>query len=80
MWAKGPDTSKMPLDFSRRIDESVRAGVIDHARLHYDRSGHLEFVPRETGVGHCRTRKEEFDKVAGHNEQLDRIDPALRGS
>lgn len=77
-WAKGLDYSRMPLDLSRRIYESVRAGVIHQARLHYDKSGHLEFVHSETGV---RTLKDEFDKVAWHNEHhLEQIDLALRGS
>lgn len=77
-WAKGLDYSGMPLDLSRRIYESVRAGVIYQARLHYDRKGHLEFVHSETGI---RTLKNEFDKVAAHNEHhLEQIDSALRGS
>ena len=76
-WAKGLDYSRMPLDLSRRIYDSVRAGVIYQARQHYDRNGHLEFVHSETGV---RTLKTEFDKVAAHNEHhLEQIDSALRG-
>lgn len=77
-WAKGLDYSRMPLDVSRRIYDSVRAGVIYQARLQYERSGHREFVHSETGV---RTLKAEFDKVAAHNERhLDQIDTALKGS
>jgi hypothetical protein len=77
-WAKGLDYSQMPLDLSRRIYDSVRSGVIYQARLHYDRSGHLEFVHSETGI---RTLKDELDKVASHNEHhLEQIDSALRGS
>ena len=75
-WAKGLDYSQAPLDLSRRIYESVRAGVIYQARLHYARSGRLEFVHSETGV---RTLRDEFDKVAAHNEHhLAQIDLALR--
>lgn len=78
LWAKGLDYSRMPLDLSRRIYDSVRAGVIYHARLHYDKSGQLEFVHSETGV---RTLKAEFDKIASHNEHhLEQIDLALKGS
>jgi hypothetical protein len=78
LWAKGLDYAGMPLDQSRRIYESVRAGVIYQARLHYERSGHLEFVHSETGI---RTLKAEFDKVASHNEHhLEQIESALRGS
>src|SRR5271169_7000212 len=40
-WARGLDYSRMPLDLSRRIYDSVRAGVIHQARLHYEESGHL---------------------------------------
>lgn len=76
-WARRLDYSRLPLDLSRRIYDSVRAGVIYQARLHYEESGHLEFVHSETGV---RTLKAEFDKVASHNEHhLAQIDLALRG-
>jgi len=76
-WAKGLDYSRMPLDVSRRMYDSVRAGVIYQARLHYDTHGHLEFVHSETGI---RTLKDEFDKVAWHNEHhLEQIDLALKG-
>jgi hypothetical protein len=64
-WAKGLDYATLPLELSRRIYESVRSAVIYYARLHYDEKGHLEFVHSVTGV---RTLKDEFDKVADHNE------------
>jgi len=77
-WATGLDYSRMPLDLSRRIYDAVRAGIIYQARLHYDRSGHLEFVHSETGI---RTLQAEFDKIAAHNDHhLQQIDLALRGS
>jgi len=77
-WAKGLDYSRMPLDLSRRIYEAVRAGIIYQARQHYDTEGHRQFVHSETGV---RTLKEEFDKVASHNEHhLGQIELALQGS
>ena len=77
-WAKGLNYSGMPLELSRQIYESVRAGVIYHARLHYGSKGHLEFIHSETGV---RTLKAEFDKVAAHNEHhLEQIDSALKAS
>jgi len=76
-WAAGLDYSRLPLDLSRRIYESVRAGMIYHARLRYDTDGQREFVHSETGL---RTLKEEFDKVASHNEHhLEQIDLALKG-
>src|SRR6476469_8823730 len=75
-WANGLDYSEIPLDLSRGIYESVRTGIIYHARLHYSRDGHLEFVHSETGL---RTLKDEFDKVASHNEHhLLQIDLALQ--
>ena len=33
-WAKGLDYSHLPLDLSRRISETVRAGITYQARLH----------------------------------------------
>src|SRR5260370_36030531 len=74
-WAKGLNYAQMPLDLSRRIYDATRAGIIYQARLHYDKSGHLEFVHSETGI---RTLQAEFDKVAAHNEHhLEQIDSAL---
>ena len=75
-WAERLDYSRTPLDISRRIYESVRAAIIYYAGLHYERSGHLEFVHSVTGV---RTLRDEFDKVASHNEHhLRQIRSALR--
>ena len=75
-WAAGLDYSQMPLDLSRRIYEATRAATIHLANEHYDRSGHLEFVHSETGV---RTLREEFDKVAEHNQHhLAQIELALK--
>ena len=76
-WAKGLDYSQKPLDISRRVYESVRTAIIYYAGLHYEENGHLEFVHSVTGV---RTLKDEFDKVAAHNEHhLEQIRLALRG-
>jgi hypothetical protein len=75
-WAHGLDYSKVPLDISRRVYESVRGAVIYYAGLYYEEKGHLEFVHSKTGV---RTLKDEFDKVAAHNEHhLEQIRLALR--
>ena len=74
-WAKELDYSQLPLELSRNIYESIRGAIIHYARLHYDQHGHLEFVHSETGV---RTLKDEFDKVASHNQHhLDQISSAL---
>lgn len=64
-WAKGLDYSRVPLEISRRVYESVRAAIIYYAGLYYEPKGQLEFVHSVTGV---RTLKDEFDKVASHNE------------
>jgi len=76
-WAQGLDYGNVPLGLSRQVYASVRNAVIYYAGLHYERKGHLEFVHSVTGV---RTLKEEFDKVASHNEHhLGQVRLALRG-
>lgn len=75
-WATGLDYSEMPLDLSRRIYDACRGGIIHLAGKHYEGSGHLEFVHSETGI---RTLRDEFDKVAEHNEHhLAQIEVALK--
>ncbi len=77
-WAKGLGYTQRPIDLSRRIYESTRDGIIYYARSNYSKNGQLEFVHSETGV---RTLKDEFDKVAAHNQHhLEQIRTALRGS
>jgi len=77
-WAKSLDYSQMPLDLSLRIYEANRAGIIHLATQHYERSGHLEFIHSETGL---RTLKDEFDRVAAHNDHhLNQIEMALNST
>jgi len=64
-WAKGLDYARVPLDISRRVYESVRNANIYYAGAQYEASGNLEFVHSVDGV---RTLRDEFDKVAAHNE------------
>jgi hypothetical protein len=64
-WAAGLDYSRVPLDMYRRIYEAVRSAMMYYASQYYEHKGHLEFVHSVTGV---RTLKDEFDKVASHNE------------
>lgn len=64
-FAKGLNYAEIPLEMSRRIYESVRAAMIYHAGIHYEKHGQLEFVHSKTGL---RTLKDEFDKTAAHNE------------
>jgi hypothetical protein len=75
-WAKGLDYAQVPLDISRRVYESVRNAIIYYAGRDYEEKGHMEFVHSVTGV---RTLRDEFDKVASHNEQhLEQIRLAMR--
>jgi hypothetical protein len=77
-WATSLDYSRRPLALSRSIFAALREGVLYHARLHYERDGHREFVHSQTGA---RTLREEIDKVASHNEHhLSQIRLAIRGS
>jgi DinB superfamily len=77
-WAKGLDYSQVPLELSRRIYQAVREAIIYYAALNYETKGHLEFVHSVTGL---RTLRDEFDKVADHNEHhLGQIRLALQGS
>ena len=64
-WSTALDYSSLPLELSRQVYLSTRAGITHHARIHYDTLGHLEWIHSETGV---RTLKDDFDKVAWHNE------------
>jgi hypothetical protein len=74
-WAQALDYSTMPLELSREIYRSTRAGVRYLATLYYEKNGQLEWVHSETGV---RTLRDELDKVAAHNEHhLDQIRTAL---
>lgn len=74
-WAAGLDYSQLPLDLSRRIYDATRAGIIHLVRQYYETSGDREFVHSETGL---RTLRQEFDKVADHNEHhLAQIEMAL---
>ena len=75
-WADALDYAKAPLPLARQVFEAVRNTIIYHAGLHYERNGHLEWVHSVDGV---RTLRDEFDKVAAHNENhLRQIRLALR--
>jgi hypothetical protein len=64
-WARGLDYSKLPLELSRHVYESVRNAIIYYAGVHYELNGHREFVHSVDGL---RTLKDQFDEVATHNE------------
>lgn len=74
-WARGLDYARRPLEISRGVYEPVRNAIIYYAGLHYERSENLEWVHSVDGV---RTLRQEFDKVAAHNEHhLSQIRVAL---
>lgn len=74
-WAAGLEYESRPLALSRALFSANRAGVIHYARGHYLDGETLDFVHSETGV---RTLRQEFDKVADHNEHhLQQIRRAL---
>lgn len=64
-WAEKLEYESLPLEISRGIYDAVRRAHIHFARKFYASHGHLEFVHSEMGV---RTLRQEFDKVADHNE------------
>ena len=77
LWARNLDYSTLPLEISRGMYESVRRAHIYYARRFYESRADLEFVHSEAGV---RTLRQEFDKVADHNEHhLTQIRAALAG-
>jgi len=77
-WAQKLDYSRVPLELAKTLYLSSREGVKYYARLHYERSNDITFVHSETGL---RTLKNEFDKVASHNQQhLNDIEKALLSS
>jgi hypothetical protein len=74
-WAKALDYSQVPLAIAREVYTSVRSAIIYYAGVHYERSGHREWVHSVDGL---RTLRDEFDKVAAHNEHhLSQIRVAL---
>lgn len=75
LWAKHLDYASLPLEISRGVYDAVRRAHIHYARRFYESRGHLEFVHSEMGM---RTLRQEFDKVADHNEHhLTQIRAAL---
>jgi hypothetical protein len=77
-WAHQLDYDRVPLDMARRIYDAVRVGHIHYASLFYESKGHIQWMHSATGV---RTLKDEFDKVAQHNEHhLGQIRQALGGT
>ena len=64
-WASRLGCDRRPLELSREMYRTTRDGIVYYAGLHYPSSATVEFVHSGTGV---RTLKDEFEKVALHNE------------
>lgn len=77
-WATKLDYSTVPLELAKSIYVSSREGILHYARRHYEGSDAITFVHSVTGL---RTLKDEFDKVAAHNQHhVDHIERALQSS
>lgn len=77
-WADKLDYAKRELSTDNAIFQSIRQGVMALASSYYESAGEHQFVHNETGI---RTVKQEFDKVAWHNEHhLSQIRRALGNS
>lgn len=76
-WADGLNYAEVPLELMRPVYESTRSAVMYYVMRHYEKDGHIAFVHSSTGL---RTLRDEFDKVASHNEHhLRQIRSALAG-
>ena len=74
-WAANLDYDRRPLQLSREIYSSTRDGIMYYVDPYYEKHGDLDYVHSAAGI---RTLKEEFDKVASHNQHhLEQIRQAL---
>jgi hypothetical protein len=64
-WAQRLDYATMPLEIARELYRWSREAVLHLAPRHYEGSDKISFVHSTDGV---RTLRDEFDKVAWHNE------------
>ncbi len=75
VWCEKLSYNQLPLSLNKNVYTSVRAAIIHLAQNYYETAGHHQYVHNETGL---RTVKDEFDKVALHNEHhLNQIVTAL---
>jgi len=65
LWCQQLEYAHFPLELSKALFLANRNSVIYLAERYYAGSENKEFVHSETGV---RTLKDEFDKVAWHNQ------------
>ncbi|MEZ4888430.1 MAG: DinB family protein [Chitinophagales bacterium] len=74
-WAKQLHYEYFPIAINKNIYSAVRESIIYLADEYYEPLGSNEFVHSETGL---RTLKEEFEKVALHNQNhIHQIELAL---
>ena len=64
-WAERLNYAEVPLELMRPVYESTRAAVIYYAQRDFEAKGDIEFVHSTSGL---RTLRDEFEKVAWHNE------------
>jgi hypothetical protein len=75
LWCHNLDYRNFPLEISKSLYLANRTSVIFLAAKYYNELGSKEFVHSQTGL---RTLKEEFDKVAHHNQNhINQIRAAL---
>ena len=74
-WATNLAYDQRELSVDQAIYASIRRGVMTLATAYYETAGDNQYVHSQTGL---RTVREEFDKVAWHNEHhLKQIRQAL---
>ena len=75
LWCTNLDYENYPLEISKSLYLASRQSIIYLATNYYIKSGDKEFIHSETGL---RTLKDEFDKVAVHNQgHINQIKTAL---
>ena len=74
-WSTHLNYESFPLEISKSLYLANRNSIIYLAENYYSKQGSIEFVHSETGI---RTLKDEFDKVAAHNQShINQIKTAL---
>ena len=74
-WAREFNYAEQELSLNQAVYLAVRQAVMGLATTHYEKAGEQRYVHSETGL---RTVREEFAKVAWHNEHhLQQIRVAL---
>ena len=75
LWCTNLDYENYPLEISKSLYLASRQSIIYLATNYYIKSGDKEFIHSETGL---RILKDEFDKVAVHNQgHINQIKAAL---